>query len=151
MIKSEHRDFAEYFKGMAQVNLAGVLETEKSIIRHVPYICLAMIVISLIFIDRVGPARDQLSLWCSLYSCWLLCFVSLVMIVCLLYQSAVYKDTINQSYIEYSLDGNIEILLTKWQAASQKWGAYGLALGSIITLLAALASLLIFIGVNIYP
>jgi hypothetical protein len=74
-----------------------------------------------------------------------------MMIVILLYQSAMYKDTINQSYIEYSLHGDANRLWSDWERASNKWSAYGLALGAIIVLLAALASLLIFIGVNIYP
>lgn len=73
------------------------------------------------------------------------------MIVCLLYQSALYKDTISQSYIEYTIHGDVKRLLSDWEGASKKWNAYGLALGAIIVLLAALASLLVFIGVNIYP
>lgn len=136
---------------MAQANLEGVLETEKNVIRHVPYISLAMIVISLLFIDRVGDACEDLSLWCALYTSWILAFISVVMIAVLLYQSAIYKDTINQAYIEYSLDKDVNTLLVGWEQASGGWAAYGLALGSIASLLVGLACLLAFIGVNIYP
>lgn len=151
MSLDNQKEFTEYFKGMAGANLAAVLEIEKSIVRHVPYISFATIIISLIFIEKINISRNDLMAWPALWTSWVLSMLAILVTIGSIYQSAIYKDTINESYIEYSLDGNAENLISRWSEASNSWKAYGLLLAAIFSLISGVISLLVFIGINIYP